>query len=210
LRKSQTCGQRFTKSSLHHLLTNPVYLGKVKYKKEVHPGEHQAIISPDLWQRVQELLRQKGPGTTARTESHALLKGILRCRPCGFAMTPTFAAKKGGNRYRLYACVNALKRGRQVCPSRYVPALAIESVVIAQIRELAKSKHTSSGTDDELAPFRDHSAWQALPVAEQARLVQRLVQQVEYDGRESKVAITFHSLDNQNSNGQPTFKENDR
>jgi site-specific DNA recombinase len=37
-------GQRFTKTNLHHLLTNPVYLGKVKYKKEVHPGEHQAII----------------------------------------------------------------------------------------------------------------------------------------------------------------------
>lgn len=203
-------GQRFTKSSLHHLLTNPVYLGKVKYKKEVHAGEHQAIIFPDLWQQVQELLRQKSPGTTARTESHALLKGVLRCRPCGFAMTPAFAAKNGGKRYRFYACVNALKRGRQICPSRYVPALAIESVVIAQIRELAKSKHTSSGTDDELAPFRDHSTWQALPAGEQARLVQRLVQRVEYDGRQSKIAITFHSLDNQNSNGQPTSKENDR
>jgi len=137
-------GQRFTKSSLHHLLTNPVYLGKVKYKKEVHPGEHQAIIPPDVWQQVQELLRQKGPGTTTRTESYALLKGILRCRPCGFAMTPTFTAKKGGKRYRLYACVNALKRGRQVCPSRYVPAVAIERMVVEQIRELAKSKHTSS------------------------------------------------------------------
>jgi hypothetical protein len=77
-------------------------------------------------------------------------------------------------------------------------------VVIAQIRELAKSKHTSSGTDDGLAPFRDHSAWEALPVAEQARLVQRLVQQIEYDGRQGKVAITFHPLDNPNSNGQRT------
>jgi len=154
-----------------------------------------------VWQQVQELLRQKGPGTTARTESHALLKGILRCRPCGFAMTPAFASKNGGKRYRFYACVNALKRGRQICPSRYVPALAVESVVIAQIRELDKSQHASSETDDGLAPFREHSAWEALPIGEQARLVQRLVQRVEYDGRQSKIAITFHSLDNQNSNG---------
>ena len=202
-------GQRFTKSSLHHLLTNPVYLGKVKYKKEVHPGEHQAILPPDVWQQVQDLLRQKGPGTTTRTKSHALLKGVLRCRPCGFAMTPAFASKNGGKRYRFYACVNALKRGRQVCASRYLPALAIESVVIAQIRELAKSKHASSGTDDGLAPFRDHSAWEALPVAEQARLVLRLVQQVEYDGREGKVAITFHPLDNPSSNGQRTLQVKD-
>jgi site-specific DNA recombinase len=203
-------GQRFTKSSLHHLLTNPVYLGKVKYKKEVNPGEHQAIVLPEVWQQVQGLLHQKSPGTTERTESHALLKGVLRCRPCGFAMTPAFAAKNGGKRYRFYACVNALKRGRQVCPSRYLPALEIENLVVEQIREIATNRQCSREADDVLVPFRNHSVWEALPAAEQARLVQRLVQRVEYDGREGKVAITFHSFDNQNSNGEPTSKENDR
>src|SRR5437879_4388870 len=62
-------GQPFTKSSLHHLLTNPVYLGKVKHKKEVHPGEHPAIIPVDIWQQVQNLLGHQSPGTTERTES---------------------------------------------------------------------------------------------------------------------------------------------
>jgi site-specific DNA recombinase len=200
-------GQRFTKSSLHHLLTNPVYPGKVKYKKEVHPGEHQAIVAPDVWQQVQDMLRQLGPGTNVRTESHALLKGILRCKPCGFAMTPAFASKNGGKRYRFYACVNALKRGRQVCPSRYLPALAIEGMVIEQIREFAKSRQGSSGTDDAIAQFRDYSAWDSLPAEEQAQLVQRMVQRVEYDGREGNVAITFHPLDNQNSNGVRTYRE---
>jgi len=185
-------GQTFTKSSLHHLLTNPVYLGKVKYKKEVHPGEHPAIIPADLWQQVQDLLTQQGPSTTERTESHALLKGILRCKPCGFAMTPTFAAKNGGQRYRQYVCVNALKRGRQVCPCRYLPALTVEKLVIEQIGELANCKHASTATKNALAPFRDPSAWETLPTAEQARLVQRWVQRVEYDGHQGKVTIIFH------------------
>src|SRR5262249_1317737 len=118
-------GQRFTKSSLHHLLSNPVYLGKVKYKKELHAGEHQAIVGPVVWQQVQDLLRQQKHGTLSRTNSHALLKGILRCQPCGFAMTPAFAAKPGKPRYRFYACINALKRGRQVCSSRYLSAKRI-------------------------------------------------------------------------------------
>jgi site-specific DNA recombinase len=203
-------GQPFTKSSLHHLLTNPVYLGKVKHKKEVHPGEHPAIIPVDIWQQVQNLLGHQSPGTTERTESHALLKGILRCTPCGFAMTPSFAAKNGGQRYRFYACVNALKRGRHVCPSRYLPALEIERLVVEQIRQIVTNRQSSRKADEALAPFRDHSVWDALPSAEQARLVQHFVQRVEYDGREGKVAITFHSLDNQNSNGELTSKENDR
>jgi site-specific DNA recombinase len=202
-------GHRFTKTSLHHLLTNPVYLGKVKYKKEVHPGEHQAIIPPEIWQQVQDLLHQQSPGTTARTESHALLKGILRCKPCGFAMTPAFASKNGGKRYRFYACVNALKRGRQVCPSRYLPALAIERMVIEQIQELARYRQTSWEADDALARFLDLSTWNSLAAAEKARLVQRLVQRVEYNGREGKVAITFHRLDNPNSNGERTPEEMD-
>ena len=82
--------------------------------------------------------------------------------------------------------------------------------MVEQIREIASNRQSSREADEALAPFRDHSVWEALPAAEQARLVQRLVQRVEYDGREGKVAITFHSLDNQNSNGEPTSKENDR
>jgi site-specific DNA recombinase len=205
-------GQRFTKSSLHHLLTNPVYLGKVKYKKELHPGEHEAIVSPKVWQRVQDLLRQQCNGTSARTESHALLKGILRCQPCDFAMTPAFAAKPGKPRYRFYACVNALKRGRQACPSRYLPAKRIESMVIEQIQKFANDHPSAtSAVDDPLVRFRNFSAWRALAAGEQARLVQRIVQRVEYDGRQGKVAISFHSLEQQNPNGASfdPGKEND-
>lgn len=202
-------GQRFTKSSLHHLLTNPVYLGKVKYKKELHPGEHKAIVSSELWQQVQELLRHQDCGNASRNNSHALLKGLLRCKPCGYAMTPTFAAKKGGRRYRLYACVHALKRGRQVCPSRYLPALNIERLVIDQIRELVKKQCLSS--NESLAHF-DSSVWDSLPDEERARLVKRLVERVEYDGRQDKVDITFHGQDHQGANGGPIAprKENDQ
>ncbi len=207
-RKGHFCGgRRFTKSSLHYLLTNPVYRGKVRYKEEVFPGEHPALMPAEVWQQVQDLLGQQGPGTTVRTESHALLKGILRCKPCGFAMTPSFACKKRGRRYRLYACVNALKRGRQVCPRRYVPAPAIEKLVIEQIRERARSMHNSSGAKEALSPFQDLSTWEALPAAEQARLVRRWVQRVEYDGRQGMVAITFHPLDNQNSNGERAHRK---
>jgi site-specific DNA recombinase len=49
-------GLPFTKGSLHHLLTNVVYRGKVKYKKEVHTGEHEGIVDAHVWRQVQERL----------------------------------------------------------------------------------------------------------------------------------------------------------
>jgi site-specific DNA recombinase len=45
-------GNRFTRTSLYKLLTNVVYVGKVRYKDEVHDGEHAAVVDPVVWQRV--------------------------------------------------------------------------------------------------------------------------------------------------------------
>src|SRR5262249_21007718 len=84
------CGRPFTRSSLYRLLTNVTYIGQVRYRNEIHPGEQSAIIDPETWQEVQALLAQNGPGRTGavRTASEALLQGLLFCRPCGCAMTP--------------------------------------------------------------------------------------------------------------------------
>ncbi|GIW56677.1 MAG: hypothetical protein KatS3mg082_3081 [Nitrospiraceae bacterium] len=41
-------GKPFTKTSLHKLLTNVAYIGKIKYKDEVHDGEHAAIVDADV------------------------------------------------------------------------------------------------------------------------------------------------------------------
>lgn len=83
-------GQPFTRMSLYRLLTNVVYLGKVRYKTEVHNGEHPGIVDPAMFQRVQALLRQNGgsAGAGVRNQFGALLKGLLHCTPCGCAMTP--------------------------------------------------------------------------------------------------------------------------
>jgi site-specific DNA recombinase len=51
-------GKLFAKNSLHQLLTNPVYIGKVRYKEELHEGEHEAIVDRDIFERVQTLLQR--------------------------------------------------------------------------------------------------------------------------------------------------------
>ncbi|MEI6538848.1 MAG: recombinase family protein [Planctomycetota bacterium] len=130
-------GMPFTKTSLHKLLTNPTYLGKVKYKRELHEGEHDAIIDPDVFQRVQAQLIQNsnGGGGGVRNEFGALLKGLLRCSCCDASMVPSIT-KKGDRRYRYYVCSKAQKLGWETCPSKSVPAGEMERFVIGQIRSL--------------------------------------------------------------------------
>jgi site-specific DNA recombinase len=138
-RKGRKMGdQPFTKTKLHALLTNPIYPGKLRYKTEVHQGEHAAIVDPAKWQRVQELLRyNRNKCLAERNSSGAILKGLLHCRPCGCAMTPTYASK-GNKRYRYYVCSNALKRGWDHCPSQSVPAGAMEEIIVEQISKVSQ------------------------------------------------------------------------
>ena len=141
-------GRPFDKNRLHKLLTNVVYLGKVKYKDEVHEGEHDGIVAPEVWQRVQQILVRDGRtgGATVRNKYGALLKGLLRCAPCDCSMGHTYSSKNGTKRYRYYVCLGAQKRGWHTCPSKSIPAEEIERLVVDQIRAIGRDPSLIAAT----------------------------------------------------------------
>jgi site-specific DNA recombinase len=187
-------GRPFTKTSLHELLTNVLYIGQVRYRDEVHAGEQPALVEATTFQRVQALLTAQGR-TGGRLRGHALLAGLLFCRPCGCAMTPAHASK-GSRRYRYYVCTKAQKQGWRTCPSKAVPAAAIEGFVLDQMHDVSRAQPAWSDLD--VAALR-----QATPL-EQARLVHHLVARVQYDGAQGNVAITFRAPEALGSpNGEP-------
>ncbi len=142
----QTCkghekgGQPFTRTSLYRLLTNVVYSGRVRYKAEVHPGEHRVIVEDAMFEQVQTILRRNGTtgGATVRNQFGMLLQGLLHCRPCGCAMTPSHTTKKKSKTYRYYVCTGVQKKGWDTCPSKSIPAGTIEDFVVEQIRDIGR------------------------------------------------------------------------
>lgn len=129
-------GRPFDKGNLYGLLTNVAYIGQVRYKDEIHPGEHEGIVDPIIFERVQALLRRnhRTGGPETRNQFGALLKSLLRCVPCDCAMTHTHSTKNGSQRYRYYVCQGAQKRGWNTCKSKSVPAAEIEQFVIDQLK----------------------------------------------------------------------------
>lgn len=161
-------GKPFDKNSVFKLLTNVAYLGKVKYKNEVHGGEHQGIVDSAVWQRVQQLLARNGRtgGAAVRNKYGALLKGLLHCAPCGCSMGHTYSTKNGNIQYRYYVCLRAQKRGWHTCPSKSIPAAEIERLVVEQIRAIGRDpallgatmKHSRKQAKDAIAALEAERA----------------------------------------------------
>jgi DNA invertase Pin-like site-specific DNA recombinase len=168
-------GQPFNKTRLYQLLTNVVYIGKLRYRSEIHDGEHEAIVDTKVWQRVQALLASKRT-IVRRGPCDRLLKGLLRCAACDRSMCPSVAAKDG-RRYHYYVCTNAQKRGWSACPSKSLPAGTVERLVAEQLQE-----HGLLGED-----------WRLLEPAELGERLRTLVERVGYDGRSATLTIALRA-----------------
>jgi site-specific DNA recombinase len=156
-KKGRSRGDRqYDKGSLHALLTNPIYIGKVKHKEDLFDGEHEPIIEPDEFRQVQARLQHncRTGGVEVRNRHGALLKGLLVCKACDRAMTHTFTGK-GSKRYRYYTCTQAIKKGRRCCPTQSLPAPEIEEAVVDQFREIAYSAELRA---EVLRQASDHAA----------------------------------------------------
>ena len=59
--KREHGGGPFYKSNIQRILTNPLYIGKIAHyaQNKIYDGKHEGIVSRDLWDKVQELIRRR-------------------------------------------------------------------------------------------------------------------------------------------------------
>jgi site-specific DNA recombinase len=192
-RATNRYGQLLDKGVLYRILNNRVYIGDAVHKGKSYPGEHQAIIDRRLWDQAHAILQHSPRKRAARTRAQtpALLRGLL-FGPDGTAMSPTHT-RKGGRLYRYYISQSVMKRGTEACPIKQVPAAEIERIVIDQIRSLLQTPEIIVQTwraarkaDKDLteshvraALFEFEPLWNELFPAEQARIVELLVERVD-------------------------------
>lgn len=143
-------GTRWTKQAAHTVLSNPLYRGLQKLGDETFRGEHDAIVSKNLFDSVQHLLdaNGNGGGSTQRNRHGALLRGLLRCAACDRAMGHTWS-RKGGRLYRYYQCQTASKVGASACQTGSLPADRIERYVVDQLRRIGADPELQAATFDE-------------------------------------------------------------
>ena len=142
-------GVLFGRGSLFYLLRNRFYVGEVKYKDEILPGEQPAIMDRALFDAVQQKLTDQWTNrTTMRNASDHLLTGLL-FDDAGHRMVPTHATK-AGIRYRYYVSLPHLhgeSKTASVGSISRIPATDIEDTVVKSLSEhlIAHKEKPTSG-----------------------------------------------------------------
>src|SRR3954462_3353951 len=119
-------GKPIARGALYLLLQNRIYRGEIVHKEQHYPGEHQAIVDPELWELAQAKLAANAVerSTGERAKNPSLLTGLLFDGD-GNRMTPTHAVKNG-RRYRYYVSHPLVPGTRATSPNGMrVPAPAI-------------------------------------------------------------------------------------
>jgi site-specific DNA recombinase len=156
-------------TTLHRMLRDPYYAGFVVYKGAIYPGRHEAIVSHDVFDRVQDILNfRSDAGQRDRILTH-YLKGVLFCQRCHEAgrtarLIYTEATGKTKKRYGYFLC-----RARQegLCDLPHLRAELVEEAVVGHyvtlrlpdsFRQEVREQLEEAVADDQTSTHELHAA----------------------------------------------------
>lgn len=146
------------RGQLYHLLSNPIYIGKLRHHDQIYDGEHAGIIEPAIFDAVQTALRTQAPQRRSGSNNRDLhlLTGLV-FDDTGDRLSPTHA-NNHGKRYRYYVS-HRLKTGISDKASGWrVPAGEMERLVLRQALDLLRNRSLLAGwlhehlTSDRIEP----------------------------------------------------------
>ena len=151
-------GQPFSAVTVKIIILNPIYKGYIRFNKQqdwnnkrrkgtnpdpiLVPGEHPAIIEPELWDKVAARFKAMSH-TPIRVVGTLPFTGVMRCPQCGAGMVATHATRKNKNgeiKYTMYYhCGQFHTKGSAVCRANSVRADYAEEEILFRIDKVIRN-----------------------------------------------------------------------
>ena len=164
----QRGGNPITPNSMHKILRDKIYIGMIENKvsNNVARGEHQAILSPDVFEQVQDALRANSNNTSHRRRSPNLLsRKLYNDKGVRFANQHACPKDKVGPYY--YAT-----RGF------YLPAAQVDEIAMAVVADFLDSDMSALPQNVVMALKR--IVWNDLSYLQRRELVRVMIEQATY------------------------------
>jgi site-specific DNA recombinase len=187
-------GQSHGRGALHHLLSNPIYAGYIRHRKEMHEGMHEPIISKEQWQQVQETLMSLSH--TQRGLSKQSLKYLLKGKIFdmdGVVYTP-MRSNKGKKHYYYYVSQNLVHNRNTLrgvvsrLPAHEIETLVLNSVA-AELRDIKKLSEMF-GLDIEM----DYKILDHISIHQELTNIHTAINRIDVDVGQLKIGICLEKL----------------
>ena len=144
-------GHLFSMNSFNRILKNRKYIGEFQYQDIVIPGGVPAIVSEDLFYRVQERLeKNKRAPAMAKADADYLLTTKIFCGMCERMMVGESGTSHTGDKHYYYKCAG-VKRTKD-CKKKSVKKEWIEkAVVVLTVNRVLKDDEISRIADSIIA-----------------------------------------------------------
>jgi len=217
---TQAGGKPFTTGHLHHILSNPIYAGRVRHKDKIFEGQQAELIDASRWDQVQKLLQQRAAhrrGMSYGATPLAPLIGRL-FDETGDRMTPSHTKTKRGTRRRYYVSARLLRKTTAPTPGGWrLPAGTLEEAVEALVNTALNDMFTSVSACLAVETITTHratlEAWMVRALSGKCSVIEKATispgqLRVRLSGKAlgSELGWPVHQLDDSSLEFEATFR----
>lgn len=151
-------GNPFSQSSFNVLLKNRKYIGEYQYHDIVIPGGVPAIISEELFERVQiRMAKNRHAPAMSKADDMFLLTTKLFCGKCGKMMVGESGTSKTGKKHYYYKCGSAKRK--KGCDKKAVQKDWIENFVVQQTMTMVMDRSLMDRIADRLFELQSEESY---------------------------------------------------
>jgi site-specific DNA recombinase len=130
-------GRPWGQATIARILANPIYRGRIRHAGEEYDGIHEAIITPEVWERAAAVRSSQTRRSGGRWPkgSHVFVNGLLKCGTCGSTLLPRTSPNRRGGLYQAYVCDGRLRNGLDFCSQTPIDRAPIDEAMLAEVHQ---------------------------------------------------------------------------
>ena len=132
-------GKKIHRTRATFILSNPFYYGHFRYAGEVYEGKHEPLVSKQLFDKVQEVMKERGRPTRKKNTLPQAYCGLLSCGTCGMMITGEYRVKtQVSGKQHFYTYYHCTKKRRDMkCPEPCIRQEYLDEQISSLLSKIA-------------------------------------------------------------------------
>lgn len=146
-------GVAWASTTIKRILQNPMYYGALTYNKRqakgstskprpveehiVIDGVYEPIISKEIFEQVQEIIKEQKQIPARAKSTNYLLTGLVKCGICQsnmYGYTMDDSRRKPGRIYQYYRCNGHIQKGNHICPGNTIDLKYLDQIIVDELK----------------------------------------------------------------------------